>query len=74
MGVKSFLLLTAAAIVPQAALSQDVIELDEAFVFSGLVPVEVNRTGSTVEIVDADQCRRQGTNAANLPGTIRAEN
>ena len=54
MGVKSFLLLTAAVIVPQAAASQDVFELDEAFVFSGLLPVDVNRTGSTVEVVDED--------------------
>ena len=54
MGVKSILLLTVAVIAPQTVWSQDVIELDEAFIFSGLFPVEVNRTGSTVEVLDAD--------------------
>ena len=78
MGVKSFLLLTAAAIVPQAALSQDVIELDEAFVFSGLVPVEVNRTGSTVEIVDEDDLAASEAGVENtldrLPGVSVTSN
>ena len=72
MGVKSFLLLTAAAIVPQAALSQDVIELDEAFVFSGLLPVEVNRTGATVEVLEEDDLEGQGQSVqealTRLPG------
>ncbi|NNJ68984.1 MAG: TonB-dependent receptor [Boseongicola sp.] len=78
MGVKSFLLLTAAAIVPQAAVSQDVIELDEAFVFSGLVPVEINRTGSTVEIVDADDLAASEVSVENtldrLPGVSVTSN
>ena len=78
MGLKSFLLLTAATIVPQAALSQDVIELDEAFVFSGLVPVEVNRTGATVEIIDADDLAASEVGFENtldrLPGVSVTSN
>ncbi len=72
MGVKSSLLVTVAAIVPQVVLSQDVIELDEAFVFSGLVPVEVNRTGSTVEVLDAADLEDHGQSVqealTRLPG------
>ncbi len=72
MGVKSILLLTVAVIVPQAALSQDVFELDEAFVFSGLLPVEVNRTGASVEVVDGADLEGAGQSVqealTRLPG------
>ena len=78
MGAKSFLLLTAAVIVPQAALSQDLFELDEAFVFSGLLPVEVNRTGSTVEIVDGEDLAAAEVGVENtldrLPGVSVTSN
>jgi len=72
MGVKSILLLTAAVIIPQSAWSQDVIELDEAFVFSGLLPVEVSRTGATVEVLEGAELDGQGQSVqetlTRLPG------
>lgn len=78
MGVKSVLFLTAAVIVPQAAMAQDVFELDEAFVFSGLLPVEVNRNGSTVEIVDEEDLAASQVGVENtldrLPGVSVTSN
>lgn len=72
MGLKTILFLTAAVIVPQAAWSQDVIELDEAFVFSGLLPVEVSRTGATVEVLEGAELDGQGQSVqealTRLPG------
>ncbi len=40
------------ALLPQVAAAQGAFELDEAFVFSGLLPVEVNRTGASVEVLE----------------------
>ncbi len=54
MKTKSKLFLTAAFLLPQAAFAQSAIELDEALVTSGLIPVEVNRTGASVEVIGAE--------------------
>ena len=43
-----------AAVLPHTAAAQGAFELDEAFVYSGLLPVEVNRTGASVEILEED--------------------
>ena len=48
MKTRSRLLLTAALVLPQTAFAQGVIELDEALVTSGLIPVAVNETGASV--------------------------
>lgn len=53
MKTRSRLLLTVALVLPHAALAQGVIELDEALVTSGLIPVAVNETGASVDILDA---------------------
>lgn len=67
MKTRSGLLLTVALVLPQTALAQGVIELDEALVTSGLIPVAVNETGATVEIVDADDI---AAGAATLDDTL----
>ena len=78
MSMRSILLLSAAIVVPQAAVAQDVFELDEAFVFSGLLPVEVNRTGSTVEVVDEEDLEGSEQGLENtldrLPGVSVTSN
>lgn len=51
---KTCLWATAALAVPQALFAQAAIELDEALVTSGLIPVDVNRTGATVEVIEAE--------------------
>ncbi len=78
MQLKTCLLLSAAAILPGSAMAQGVIELDEAFVFSGLLPVEVNRTGTTVEIVEGEELAFVGQGVENalnrLPGISLSSN
>ena len=78
MSMRSILLLSAAIVVPQAAVAQDVFELDEAFVFSGLLPVEVNRTGSTVEVVEDEDLEGSEPGLENtldrLPGVSVTSN
>ena len=78
MSMRSILLLSAAIVVPQAAVAQDVFELDEAFVFSGLLPVEVNRTGSTVEVVEDEDLEGSEPGLENtldrLPGVSVVSN
>lgn len=54
---KSQLFLTAALLAPQFSFAQGVIELDEALVTSGLLPVAVNETGASVEIVTSEEIR-----------------
>ena len=44
-------LLLAVAAWPQSVAAQGAFELDEAFVFSSFLPVEVNRTGASVEVI-----------------------
>lgn len=53
MNIRTRLLLTAALAVPQAVHAQGAIELDEALVTSGLIQVDVNRTGASVEVIEA---------------------
>ena len=53
MGLRVGLVLTA-AVLPHGTFAQGAFELDEAFVFSGLLPVDVNRTGASVEVVTED--------------------
>lgn len=67
MKTRSGLLLTAALVLPQTTFAQGVIELDEALVTSGLIPVAVNETGASVEIVDADDLAE---GAATLDDTL----
>ena len=45
-------LLLSVACAPMAATAQSAIELDEAFVFSNLLQVEVGRTGTTIEVLE----------------------
>ncbi len=47
-----YLLTSAAVMLPFGASAQGAFELEEAVVFSGLLPVEVNRTGASVEVID----------------------
>lgn len=54
MKIRTRLLLSAALMLPHVALAQGVIELDEALVTLGLIPVAVNETGAAVEVVDAE--------------------
>jgi vitamin B12 transporter len=65
MGLKTHLLISAALVVPQAVFAQGVIELDEAIVTSGLIPVEVNRTGASVEVLNEDEIRDAGQSIQN---------
>ena len=67
MKTRSRLLVTAALVLPQTAFAQGVIELDEALVTSGLIPVEVNETGATVEILDGEDIAE---GAATLDDTL----
>ena len=67
MKLKTGLLLSAALALPQAVLAQGVIELDEALVTSGLIPVAVNEAGATVDIVEADDIEE---GAATLDDTL----
>ncbi|MGI9391851.1 MAG: TonB-dependent receptor plug domain-containing protein [Boseongicola sp.] len=53
MSLRTCLWLTA-AVLPHSVAAQGAFELDEAFVFSGLLPVEVNRTGASVEVITDD--------------------
>lgn len=52
---------------PGIAVAQGAFELDEAVVFSNLIPVEINRTGSTVEVIDAEEIE---TGPQNLEQTL----
>ena len=54
MKSRTTLMLSAALALPQGVFAQGAIELDEALVTSGLIPVAVNETGATVEIIDSD--------------------
>ena len=54
MTTRTRLLLSAAFLLPQAALAQATIELGEAVVTSTLIPVEVNRTGASVEVIEGE--------------------
>ena len=67
MNIRSRLLLTAALVLPQTAFAQGVIELDEALVTSGLIPVAVNETGASVEIIDSGEI---ADGAATLDDTL----
>ncbi len=44
----------AVALLPGNALAQSAIELDEAVVYSGLIPVDINRTGATIEVLETE--------------------
>ena len=68
MKIRSRLLLTAALVLPQTVFAQGVIELDEALVTSGLIPVAVNETGASVEILDAGDI---ADGAATLDDTLK---
>ena len=59
--------LAATALTPVATLAQGTIELDEAIVFSGIIPVDVNRTGTTVEVIDEETIE---TGPQNLEATL----
>ena len=67
MKTKTHLLLSVALVLPQIAFAQGAIELDEALVTSGLIPVAVNETGATVEILEADEIE---DGAATLDDTL----
>lgn len=54
MTTRTRLLLSAAFLLPQAAPAQATIELGEAVVTSTLIPVEVNRTGASVEVIEGE--------------------
>jgi vitamin B12 transporter len=68
MKIRSRLLLTAALVLPRTVFAQGVIELDEALVTSGLIPVAVNETGASVEILDAGDI---ADGAATLDDTLK---
>ncbi len=44
--------------LPTTGMAQGAFELDEAFVFSSFLPVEVNRTGASVEVITQDDLTR----------------
>ena len=78
MRFSRFLTATAVAVLPGAGWAQGAIELEEAFVFSGLLPVEVNRTGTSVEVLDGDEIETGGVGVAQtlnrVPGVAVASN
>lgn len=63
---RAWILPAAAALLPQGVAAQGVIELEEAFVFSNLLPVEVNRTGASVEVVGAEDLEGSEQGVQNL--------
>lgn len=63
MKTKSQFLLSAALVLPQTVFAQGVIELDEALVTSALIPVAVNETGASVQIL-------HGEDVAGGPATL----
>ena len=71
-------LLLSAACAPLAVHAQSTIELDEAFVFSNLLPIEVGRTGTTIEVLEfaeADAAPQAVVEAlARLPGVSVTSN
>ncbi|MBT8416055.1 MAG: hypothetical protein KJO42_01315, partial [Silicimonas sp.] len=67
MTTTSRLVLTAALALPNTLPAQSAIELDEALVTSGLIPVAVGETGATVEILDDDEI---ADGAATLDDTL----
>ncbi|MGI9395742.1 MAG: TonB-dependent receptor plug domain-containing protein [Boseongicola sp.] len=71
MSLRTCLWLTAAAL-PHSVAAQGAFELDEAFVFSGLLPVEVNRTGASVEVITEEDLSGAGQRVqetiTRLPG------
>ncbi|NND19680.1 MAG: TonB-dependent receptor [Silicimonas sp.] len=67
MTTTSRLVLTAALALPNTLAAQSAIELDEALVTSGLIPVAVGETGATVEILDDDEI---ADGAATLDDTL----
>ncbi|MBN2905100.1 MAG: TonB-dependent receptor [Rhodobacteraceae bacterium] len=66
------------ALAPLPALAQDALMLDEIVASAGLIPVEVNRTGATVETLDQDEIAEGGQDVgqtlARLPGVSLTSN
>ena len=71
MKLKACLWLSVTAL-PYGAAAQGAFELDEAFVFSNILPVEVNRTGASVEVITEDDLngadQRVQETITRLPG------
>jgi len=67
-----------AALAPLAALSQESFMLNEIVASATLVPIEVNRTGATVETLDADTIAAGGPSVGQtlslLPGVSASPN
>ena len=61
--------------LPTTGMAQGAFELDEAFVFSSFLPVEVNRTGASVEVITQDDLTRADQRVqetiTRLPGKER---
>ena len=77
MTLRAALLLTVAC-APVIVQAQTAIELEEAFVFSNLLPIEVGRTGTTVEVLEfggADTSSQSVNQVlARLPGVSVTSN
>ena len=71
-------LLCSVAFLPSTAFAQDSFSLSPIFVFGGLLPTTLESTGSTIEVVNADELQEGGpgvTDAlAKLPGVSVSAN
>jgi vitamin B12 transporter len=71
-------LLCSVALLPSAAVAQDSISLAPILVFGGLLPTTLDSTGSTIDVVDADDLQQSGPGVADalakLPGVSLSAN
>lgn len=71
-------LLCSVAFLPAAAFAQDSFSLAPILVFGGLLPTTLESTGSTIEVIDADELQESGPSVADalarLPGVSLSTN